>query len=83
MFCSGPVERTALEWRLLYGRMFKKVIILSEQKNVDLAVEQGQLDHNYMNQHFYSLERNAILFFWKDSSMQSLNANVEFLFPCA
>lgn len=47
MFCSGPVERTALEWRLLYGRIFKTVIILSEQKNVDLAVEQGQLDHIY------------------------------------
>ncbi|XP_027168844.1 probable glycosyltransferase STELLO2 [Coffea eugenioides] len=47
MFCSGPVERTALEWRLLYGRIFKTVIILSERKNVDLAVEQGQLDHIY------------------------------------
>ncbi|KAL3533778.1 hypothetical protein ACH5RR_007299 [Cinchona calisaya] len=47
MFCSGPVERTALEWRLLYGRIFKTVIILSKQKNVDLAVEQGQLDHIY------------------------------------
>lgn len=47
MFCSGSVERTALEWRLLYGRIFKTVIILSEKKNVDLAVEQGQLDHIY------------------------------------
>ncbi|CAA2979774.1 probable glycosyltransferase STELLO2 [Olea europaea subsp. europaea] len=47
MFCSGPVERTALEWRLLYGRIFKTVIILSGQKNVDLAVEEGQLDHAY------------------------------------
>nr|GMD84440.1 probable glycosyltransferase STELLO2 [Ipomoea batatas] len=47
MFCSGPVERTALEWRLLYGRIFKTVIILSEQKNSDLAVEKGQLDYIY------------------------------------
>lgn len=47
MFCSGSVERTALEWRLLYGRIFKTVIILSEKKDVDLAVEQGQLDHIY------------------------------------
>ncbi|OWM67246.1 probable glycosyltransferase STELLO2 [Punica granatum] len=47
MFCSGPVERTALEWRLLYGRIFKTVIILSEQKNEDLAVEEGHLDQVY------------------------------------
>lgn len=47
MFCSGPVERTALEWRLLYGRIFKTVIILSEQKNLDLVVEYGQLSHAY------------------------------------
>ncbi|KAL5540417.1 hypothetical protein UlMin_044933 [Ulmus minor] len=47
MFCSGSVERTALEWRLLYGRIFKTVIILSSQKNIDLAVEEGQLDHLY------------------------------------
>lgn len=47
MFCSGPVERTALEWRLLYGRIFKTVVILSGQKNPDLAVEEGQLDRLY------------------------------------
>ncbi|CAI9780649.1 unnamed protein product [Fraxinus pennsylvanica] len=47
MFCSGPVERTALEWRLLYGRIFKTVIILPGQRNIDLAVEEGQLDHAY------------------------------------
>ncbi|GAA0154127.1 glycosyltransferase [Lithospermum erythrorhizon] len=47
MFCNGPVERTALEWRLLYGRIFKTVIILSKEKNVDLAVEAGQLEHIY------------------------------------
>ncbi|CAN1256125.1 Probable glycosyltransferase STELLO1 [Linum perenne] len=47
MFCSGPVERTALEWRLLYGRIFKTVIILSEQKNEDLVVEEGHLDQMY------------------------------------
>lgn len=47
MFCSGPVERTALEWRLLYGRIFKTLIILAEQKNEDLAVEEGRLDYLY------------------------------------
>lgn len=47
MFCSGPVERTALEWRLLYGRIFKTVIILSEHNNTDLAVGYGQLWQAY------------------------------------
>ncbi|KAJ4978894.1 hypothetical protein NE237_009674 [Protea cynaroides] len=47
MFCNGPVERTALEWRLLYGRIFKTVVILSEQSNPDLAVEQSQLWQAY------------------------------------
>ncbi|RWW81386.1 hypothetical protein BHE74_00010235 [Ensete ventricosum] len=47
MYCSGPVDRTALEWRLLYGRIFKTVIILSEQRNPDLTVEYGQLAEVY------------------------------------
>lgn len=47
MFCNGPVERTALEWRLLYGRIFKTVVILSKEENVDLAVEEGQFDQLY------------------------------------
>ncbi|KAK4798615.1 hypothetical protein SAY86_030941 [Trapa natans] len=47
MFCSGSVERTALEWRLLYGRIFKTVIILAEHKNAELAVEEGHLDQLY------------------------------------
>ncbi|KAL5995267.1 sugar transporter-like protein [Asimina triloba] len=47
MFCNGPVERTALEWRLLYGRIFKTVVILSEQNNKDLAVQYGQLWQAY------------------------------------
>ena len=47
MFCNGPVERTALEWRLLYGRIFKTVIILSGAKNPDLAVEEGKLEKLY------------------------------------
>ncbi|KAH7654853.1 STELLO-like protein [Dioscorea alata] len=47
MYSSGPVDRTALEWRLLYGRIFKTVIILSEQNSTDLAVEYGQLQNTY------------------------------------
>ncbi|PKU65025.1 probable glycosyltransferase STELLO1 [Dendrobium catenatum] len=47
MHCSGPVERTALEWRLLYGRIFKTVVILSEHNSTDLAVEYGELSIVY------------------------------------
>lgn len=75
MFCSGPVERTALEWRLLYGRIFKTVIILSAQKNEDLAVDQGRVDYLYkqlpgiMNRYtnaegFLILQDNTILNYW-------------------
>ncbi|GMH28356.1 hypothetical protein Nepgr_030199 [Nepenthes gracilis] len=75
MFCSGPVERTALEWRLLYGRIFKTVIILSERKNEELAVDQGQLDYVYKQlpkifnrytsaEGFLFLEDNTILNYW-------------------
>ncbi|CAN4089908.1 unnamed protein product [Withania somnifera] len=75
IFCSGPVERTALEWRLLYGRIFKTVIILSDQKNVDLAVEKGNLDYLYRYapkifdrytsaEGFLFLQDNTILNYW-------------------
>ncbi|KAJ7972215.1 Protein of unknown function (DUF288) [Quillaja saponaria] len=75
MYCSGPVERTALEWRLLYGRIFKTVVILSEQKNEDLVVEEGQLDQIYkylpkiFDQYasaegFLFLQDNTILNYW-------------------
>ncbi|KAJ6316648.1 hypothetical protein OIU78_019849 [Salix suchowensis] len=75
MFCSGPVERTALEWRLLYGRIFKTVIILSWQKNKDLAVEAGHLDHMYKHlpkifdryssaEGFLFLQDDTILNYW-------------------
>ncbi|KAF5750217.1 hypothetical protein HS088_TW03G00550 [Tripterygium wilfordii] len=75
MFCSGPVERTAPEWRLLYGRLFKTVIILSEQKNSDLAVEEGKLDQIYKHfpkiferyssaEGFLFLQDDTVLNYW-------------------
>uniref|UniRef100_A0A7N0UY85 Glycosyltransferase STELLO1 n=1 Tax=Kalanchoe fedtschenkoi TaxID=63787 RepID=A0A7N0UY85_KALFE len=75
MFCSGPVERTALEWRLLYGRIFKTVIILSKERNEDLVVERGQLDQAYKDlpkilkrykdaDGFLFLQDNTILNYW-------------------
>jgi hypothetical protein len=45
--CTEPVDRTALEWRLLYGRIFRAVVILSEQSNSDLAVEFSNLAQAY------------------------------------
>ena len=47
LYCSGPVERTALEWRLLYGRIFRTVVILSAKNDTDLVVQEGDLDHAY------------------------------------
>ncbi|KAM4080227.1 hypothetical protein ACJW30_09G173600 [Castanea mollissima] len=75
MFCNGPVERTALEWRLLYGRIFKTVIILSGAKNPDLAVEQGQWEQLYKHlpkifdrytsaEGFLFLQDDTILNYW-------------------
>ncbi|RLM87476.1 uncharacterized protein C2845_PM04G32800 [Panicum miliaceum] len=45
--CTEPVDRTALEWRLLYGRIFRAVVILSEQSNSDLVVEFSNLAQAY------------------------------------
>ncbi|KAL0921979.1 hypothetical protein M5K25_005935 [Dendrobium thyrsiflorum] len=75
MHCSRQVDRTALEWRLLYGRVFKTVIILSEERNVDLMVERGQLSHAYKYlpkifsryagaDGFIFLQDNMILNYW-------------------
>ncbi|KAJ8565599.1 hypothetical protein K7X08_008175 [Anisodus acutangulus] len=75
MFVTGPVQQTALEWRLLYGRIFKTVVILSTQADADLAVEQGQLDQVYKylpriferfnsTEGFLFLQDNTILNYW-------------------
>ncbi|PIN08426.1 hypothetical protein CDL12_18994 [Handroanthus impetiginosus] len=75
MFVSGPVQQTALEWRLLYGRIFKTVVILSTQADADLAVEEGRLDQIYKylpkilnrfnnTKGFLFLHDNTILNYW-------------------
>ncbi|OIW06401.1 hypothetical protein TanjilG_16813 [Lupinus angustifolius] len=75
MYCSGPVERTALEWRLLYGRIFRTVVILSEKKDMDLVVQEGNLDQAYKYlpkifdqfssaEGFLFLQDNTILNYW-------------------
>ncbi|KAI4300788.1 hypothetical protein L6164_034124 [Bauhinia variegata] len=76
MYCNGPVERTALEWRLLYGRIFRTVVILSEKKNTDLAVGESHLEQAYKHlpkifdqfssaDGFLFLQDNTILNYWK------------------
>ncbi|KAG5080590.1 hypothetical protein AAZX31_02G173500 [Glycine max] len=75
MHCNGPVERTALEWRLLYGRIFRSVVILSEKKDVDLVVGEGHLDYAYRYlpkifdqfssaEGFLFVQDNTILNYW-------------------
>ncbi|XP_019150993.1 PREDICTED: probable glycosyltransferase STELLO1 [Ipomoea nil] len=75
MFVSSSVQQTALEWRLLYGRVFKTVVILSTQADADLAVEQGELDQIYKyipgilerfndTEGFLYLQDNTILNYW-------------------
>ncbi|CAL0317072.1 unnamed protein product [Lupinus luteus] len=75
LHCSGPVERTALEWRLLYGRIFRTVVILSEKKDMDLVVQEGHLDQAYKYlpkifdqfssaEGFLFLRDNTILNYW-------------------
>ncbi|KAJ7294974.1 hypothetical protein O6H91_Y220600 [Diphasiastrum complanatum] len=41
MECSWPLNHTVVGWRLLYGRIFKHVIILSQQADSSLGVEDG------------------------------------------
>lgn len=38
MSCSWPVNHTALGWRMLYGRIFKAVVILSQSSDADFGV---------------------------------------------
>ncbi|CAL8114021.1 unnamed protein product [Prunus armeniaca] len=75
MFVGGPVERTVLEWRLLYGRVFKSVVLLSDGAKTDLAVEQATLDQVYKYlpkifdrftsaEGFLFLQDNTILNYW-------------------
>ncbi|KAG0482408.1 hypothetical protein HPP92_010492 [Vanilla planifolia] len=75
MQCSGSVVHTALEWRLLYGRVFKTVVILSKQKNEDIMVEHGELSFAYKYlptlfsrypgaDGFVFLQDNVVLNYW-------------------
>ncbi|XP_078435727.1 putative glycosyltransferase STELLO1 [Wolffia australiana] len=47
VFCTALPERAALEWRLLYGRIFKTVIVLAEETSPELGVGRAQLAYAY------------------------------------
>lgn len=42
MECLWPVKYTALGWRMLYGRIFKNVVIISEQSDADFGIEASE-----------------------------------------
>lgn len=37
--CSWPLNHTVLSWRLLYGRLFKHVVVLSQENDPTLGVQ--------------------------------------------
>ncbi|XP_009368034.2 probable glycosyltransferase STELLO1 [Pyrus x bretschneideri] len=75
LFVSGPMERTALKWRLLYGRVFKTVVIFSGSSKDKFGVEQATLDQVYKYlpkifnmftsaEGFLFLQDNTVLNYW-------------------
>lgn len=44
---GGAVDRTAMKWRLLYGRIFKTVVVVAEHGRADLGVEEASLEFIY------------------------------------
>jgi hypothetical protein len=38
MECTWPVNQTALSWRMLYGRIFRNVVLLSTQSDARFGV---------------------------------------------
>jgi hypothetical protein len=45
--CSYPLNHTVLAWRLLYGRLFKHVAVLSQEKEAALGVEATDMWMSY------------------------------------
>lgn len=75
MYCSGPVNHTVLGWRMLYGRIFKSVVVVSEKNNLDLGVEYAEwwqvykifpkIFERYSNaEGFMFLKDDTILNYW-------------------
>ena len=45
--CSWPLNHTALAWKMLYGRMFKSVVMLSAHSDSDFGVEMVDATQSY------------------------------------
>ncbi|XP_023547884.1 probable glycosyltransferase STELLO2 isoform X1 [Cucurbita pepo subsp. pepo] len=72
---GGVVDRTAMKWRLLYGRIFKTVVVVAEHGRADLGVEEASLEFIYKYlptvferfanaEGFLFLQDNTILNYW-------------------
>ncbi|XP_038897836.1 probable glycosyltransferase STELLO2 [Benincasa hispida] len=72
---NGDVERIAMKWRLLYGRIFKTVVVVAEHGREDLGVEEASLEfiYKYLSmvferfpnaEGFLFLQDNTILNYW-------------------
>lgn len=73
--CSWPLNHTALAWKMLYGRMFKSVIMLSEHSDEEFGVEASDRLHSYKSlpaiferfpnaEGFLFLKDDVILNYW-------------------
>eukprot|EP00249_Psilotum_nudum_P009356 c21875_g2_i1 orf=197-2620(+) len=68
LHCSWPFNHTALGWKILYGRIFKSVVVVSEESDMDLGVEASDWRQAYkVLPKIFRMYRNAEGFlFMKD-----------------
>ncbi|KAI5070129.1 hypothetical protein GOP47_0014472 [Adiantum capillus-veneris] len=73
--CSWPVSQTALGWRMLYGRIFRNVVLLSNQSDASFRVEAnenwqtfkllGEIFERYQHaEGFLFMKDNVVLNYW-------------------
>eukprot|EP00250_Pteridium_aquilinum_P024577 c29272_g1_i1 orf=315-2657(+) len=73
--CSWPINGTALGWRMLYGRMFRNVVLLSSKSDASFGVEAnedwqtfkllGEIFERYPDaEGFLFMRDNVILNYW-------------------
>ncbi|KAH7373407.1 hypothetical protein KP509_17G054300 [Ceratopteris richardii] len=73
--CRWPLNHTALAWKMLYGRMFKSVSMLSAHRDEEFGVEESDSEHSYKSlpaifekfpnaEGFLFLKDDVILNYW-------------------
>ncbi|KAI5064144.1 hypothetical protein GOP47_0020814 [Adiantum capillus-veneris] len=73
--CTWPLNHTALAWKMLYGRMFKSVVMLSDHSDEEFGVEASDSQHSYQSlpaifekfpnaEGFLFLKDDVILNYW-------------------